>query len=67
MIPQAVACQVPLSMEFSRQGYWNGLPFPSLRDLPDLVIEPGSSAYEAGSVLFEPPGKSIYFCRNPFY
>ena len=35
-----VACQVPLSMGFPRQGYWSGLPFPSPGDLPDLS-EPG--------------------------
>ena len=67
VIPQTVACQAPLSMEFSRQGYWSGLPFPSPGDLPDLVIEPGSSADEAGSLLFEPPGKPIYLHRNAFY
>ena len=40
-IPWTVACQAPLSMEFSRQEYWSGLPLPSLRDLPDPDIEPG--------------------------
>ena len=34
--------QVPPSMEFSRQGYWSVLPFPTLRDLPDPGIEPVS-------------------------
>jgi len=38
MIPWAVACHVPLSMGFSRKGYWSGLPFPSLGDLPDPGI-----------------------------
>jgi len=33
--PWTVACQAPLSMGFSRQGYWSGLPFPTLGDLPD--------------------------------
>ena len=37
--PWTVAHQAPLSMEFSRQEYWNGLPFPSLRDLTDPGIE----------------------------
>ena len=36
-----VACQAPLSMGFSRQEYWSGLPFPSPGDLPDPGIEPG--------------------------
>ena len=35
------ACQVPLSMGFSRQEYWSGLPCPPLGDLPDPGIEPG--------------------------
>ena len=37
--PWAVAHQVPLSMEFSRQDSWNGLPFPTRGDLPDPGIE----------------------------
>ena len=37
-----VACQAPLSMGFSRQEYWSGLPFPSPGDLPDPGIEPAS-------------------------
>ena len=36
----SVACQTPLSMGFSRQQYWNGLPFPLPRDLPEPGIEP---------------------------
>ena len=40
--PCTVACQAPLSMEFSRQGYWSGLPFPSPGDLPGPGIEPVS-------------------------
>ena len=38
--PWNVACQAPLSMEFSKQEYWSGLPFPSPGDLPDPGIEP---------------------------
>ena len=45
--PWTVACQVPLSMGFSRQEYWSGLPFPSPGDLPDLGIKPGSSASDS--------------------
>ena len=41
--PWTVAHQAPLSMGFSRQEYWSGLPFPSLLDLPNLGIEPASS------------------------
>ena len=37
-----VACQVLLSMEFSRQEYWSGLPFAASADLPDPGIKPSS-------------------------
>ena len=45
--PWAVAHQAPPSMEFSRQEYWSGLPFPSPGDLPDPGIEPGSPTLQA--------------------
>ena len=45
--PWTVACQAPLSMEFSRQEYWNELPFPSPGDLPDPETEPRSPALQA--------------------
>ena len=48
-----------LSMEFSRQEYWSGLPFPSPGDLPDPGIKPESPAFQADSLLSEPPGKPI--------
>ena len=54
-----VAHQAPLSMGFSRQEHWSGLPFPSSRDLPDLGIEPRSPALQADSSPSEPPGKFI--------
>ena len=63
-------CQAPLSMEFFRQEYWSGLPFPSPGDLPNPGIElasPGSPAdkesacqYSLSEIFFisvEPPGK----------
>ena len=40
--PWTIACQTPLSMEFSRQEYWSGLPCPPPGDLPDPGIECGS-------------------------
>ena len=40
--PWTVAYQAPLSMEFSRQEYWSGLPYPSPGHLPDPGIEPRS-------------------------
>ena len=43
-IPQTVARQIPLSMEFSRQEYWSGLTFPTPGDLPNPGIEPTSPA-----------------------
>ena len=55
-----VAYQAPPSMEFSRQEYWSGLPFPSPGDLPDPGIEPGSPALQAGALPSEPPGKHIF-------
>ena len=48
-----VARQAPLSMGFFRQEYWGGLPFPSLRDLPDPGIEPWSPALQADSLPTE--------------
>ena len=47
MTPCPVACQAPLSMEFSRQEYWSGLPFSTPRDLPDPEIETGSPTLQA--------------------
>ena len=43
-IPWTAVYQAPLSMVFSRQEYWSGLPFPSPGDLPDPGIESGSPA-----------------------
>ena len=44
--PWTVDHQAPLSMNFSRQGYWSGLPFPFPGDLPDPGIEPGFDLYQ---------------------
>ena len=52
-----VAHQAPLSMGFSRQEYWIGLPCPSPGDLPDSGIELGSPALQADFLPSEPPGK----------
>ena len=51
--PWPVACRAPLSMGFSRQENWSGLLFPSLGDLSDPGIEPGSSALQADSLPTE--------------
>ena len=55
--PWTVAYEAPLSMEFSRQEYWSGLPYPSPGDLPDPGIEPRSPAWEADALPSKPPGK----------
>ena len=52
-----VVCQAPLSMEFSRQEYWSGLPFPSPGDLPNPGIKSRSPALQDDSLPYEPPGK----------
>ena len=59
--PWTVAYQVPPSMEFSRQEYWSGLPFPSPGDLPNPGIEPRSPALQADALPSEPPGNYIVF------
>ena len=51
--------QAPLSMGFSRQEYWSGLPFPSPGDLPDPGIEPRSPTLQADDLAF--PGGSDGF------
>ena len=53
---QSVAHQTPLSMGFSRQEYWSGLPFPSSEGLPDPGIEPQPPALQADSLSFELQG-----------
>ena len=53
-----IACQAPLSMEFSRQEYWSGLPFPSPGNLLNLGIKPSCPALAGGFFTTEPPGKS---------
>ena len=54
---RTVAYQAPQSMEFSRQEYWSGLPFPSPGDLPNPGIEPRSPTLQADALLSELPGK----------
>ena len=58
--PWTVAHQAPLSLEFSRQEYWNGLTFPPPGDLPNPGIEPASPvspALAGGFFTTAPPGK----------
>ena len=58
--PHRLVHLAPLSMGFSKQGYWSGLPFPSPGDLPDPGIKPRSPALQADSLLSEPRGKSYF-------
>ena len=58
--PWTVTHQVPLSIEFSRQEYCSGLPFPSPGDLPDPGIELVSPELARDSFTAEPPGKPLY-------
>ena len=51
--------QAPVSMVFSKQEYWSGLPFPSLGDLPNAGIEPGSPTLQADSLPPKSPGSPI--------
>ena len=57
--PWTVALQAPLSMEFPRQEYWSGLPFPSPGDLPDLGFEPMSLALTGRFFTVGPLGMPI--------
>ena len=62
--PMVVALQAPLSMEFSRQEYWNGLPFPTPGHLPNPKIKSVSHASPALAGEFfttELPGKLFFF------
>ena len=59
--PWTIACQAPLSMGFSRQGYWSGLPFPPPGVLPNPGIEPRSPALQIDSLPTELQGKPIFY------
>ena len=58
--PRTVALQALLSMEFSRQEYQCGLPFPSPGDLPSPGIKPGSPALQIDSLPSETPGTEMW-------
>ena len=67
MIPWTVVYQASLSMGFSGQEYWSGLPFPSPGDLPDPGIEPRSPALQADALPSESPGMLNVVVFKPFY
>ena len=66
--PWTAAYQAPLSMGFSREEYWSGLPFPSPGYLPNPAIEPRSPALQADALPSESPGKPVgqHCCYSHF-
>ena len=62
--PWTVTCQAPLSMGYSRQEYWSGLPFPSPGNLLKPEIELGSPALQADSLLSELQGNPMGIFRT---
>ena len=69
-IPWTEACQPPLLMEFSRQKYWSGLPFPSPGDLPDSGIKPkspASLALQADSLMLSHQGSQPVVTLDDFH
>ena len=60
-VPRTVAYQVSLSMGFSRQEYWSGLPSSAAGDLPDPGIKYGFPELQADSLPSEPPGKPVIY------
>ena len=66
MTPWTVACRAPLSMGFSRQEYWSGLPCPPPGHLPNPGTEPRSPALQADSLLSEPLGKPYLYIVSQF-
>ena len=66
--PWTVTCQAPLSVEFSRQEYRSGLPFPTLRDHPDPETKPAYPVSPASAGLFFTTSDTWYVSlpRNRF-
>ena len=62
-----LACQVPLSVGFSRQEYWSGLPCPPPEDLPDPGIKPGSLALQADSLPLTLQGNPCVYRISPVF
>ena len=71
-IPWTAVCPAPLFVEYSRQEYWSGLPFPSLGDIPKWGIKPRSPTLQAtrealignGGTIFLQP--SVHFVLNSY-
>ena len=62
-----IACQAPLSMGFSRQKYWSGLPFPSLGGLPDPGMELVCLALQADALPLSHQGSQELLCLDSPY
>ena len=62
--PWAIASQAPLSLGFSRQEYWSGLPFPPPGDLPHPGIKPMFPALAGGFFITVSPGEPEHFIRS---
>ena len=65
--PWTLAREAPLFLEFSRQEYWKGLPFPPPEDLPDARIKPRSPALAGGFFTTGPPGKPMHMYTQIYY
>ena len=65
VIQWTIACQAPLSMGFSRQEYWSGLPCSPPGDLPNPGIKPTFPTLQADSSPSEPPGKPQWNITHP--
>ena len=65
--PWTIACQAPLSLGFSRQEYWSGLPFPSLRDFPYPGVKPMSPAWQMASLPLSCLGSPKYLAKSTWY
>ena len=63
--PWTAAHQTPLSMEFSRQEYWSGLPFPSPGALPNPEIEPRSALQAEAEPLLLSHVSRVQLCATP--
>ena len=64
--PWTVAHQASLSVGFSRQEYWSGLPFPSPGGLPNPGIEPWSPALDADALTSEPLLRNLFLTVEQF-
>ena len=62
--PWTAARPAPLSMKFSREEFWSGLPFPSPEDLPHLGIQPWSPTLQADSLLLSHQGSTSFHLKH---